>query len=80
MHKREIFNLLDLVGDLGGVIEVMVLIFGFVFFPISQQSFILKFTKSLFKARTSDGQLFRKTKVDENGQQEEAKSKIKSEI
>ena len=41
LHQREIFNLLDLVGDLGGVIEVMILIFGIVFFPISKQSFIL---------------------------------------
>ena len=54
IHKREIFNLFDFMGDIGGVIEIMIIIFGFVLFPISQQSFILKFTKSLFKARTSD--------------------------
>ena len=39
--------------------EVMVLVFGVIFFPISRQSFILKFAKTLFKARTSDDQLFK---------------------
>ena len=36
IHKREVFNLLDLVGDLGGVLEVIILSFGFIFFPISE--------------------------------------------
>ena len=62
LHKREIFNFLDLIGDLGGVIEVMVLIFGFIFFPISQQSFIHKLTKLMFKARTSNSDIFKKPK------------------
>ena len=52
-----------MISDLGGVIEVIIVIFGFLFFPISYQSFVLKFAKTLFKARTSDESLF-KTKKD----------------
>ena len=59
-HKREVFNLLDLVGELGGVIEVFIIIFGVLLYPISQFSFILKATKMLFLARSQDKKLFKK--------------------
>ena len=57
-HKREIFNALDLVGELGGVIEVFVITFSVFLGPVSYFSFILKATKILFLARTEDGLLF----------------------
>ena len=46
--------MVDLIGDLGGVMEVFLFIFGIVLYPISKMSFILKATKMLFHARTSD--------------------------
>ena len=57
-HSREVYNLLDLMGDLGGIIEV--LIFGCSFFvtPISEHSFILKALKKLFLAKTVHKELF----------------------
>ena len=63
-HEREIFNLMDLIGEIGGVIEVVVLVFGVLIYPISKQSFVLKATKELFKARTSNDDLL-KNKDDE---------------
>jgi hypothetical protein len=57
-HRREVFNFLDLIGELGGVIEVFILIFGVVLYPISKFSFFLKATKMLFHARTSDSSMF----------------------
>jgi hypothetical protein len=51
------FNLL---GDLGGVKELIVLIFGIFLLPISEHSFILKAAKFLFIARTSNTNLFMK--------------------
>ena len=42
MHEREVYNILDLFGDLGGVNELLNLIFSLVALPISQHSFILK--------------------------------------
>ena len=41
MHVREVFNLFDLVGDLGGVIEVMIIVMGVLLYPISEHSFLL---------------------------------------
>ena len=48
----------DLVGDLGGVFEVLTGLLGIFLFPISQHSFILTASKILFKARTCDGSIF----------------------
>ena len=36
LHKRKVFNLIDLLSDLGGVIEVFIIIFGMIFFAISE--------------------------------------------
>ena len=41
-YEREVFNLVDLIGELGGVIEILIIVFGLILFPISKQSFILK--------------------------------------
>ena len=35
LHTREVFNLLDLIGDLGGVVEVLIIVIGVLLYPIS---------------------------------------------
>ena len=40
-HKREVYNYLDAFGDLGGVIEVLMLLFGMIVLPISNHDFYL---------------------------------------
>lgn len=57
-YTREIYNFLDLLGDLGGVTEVLMLIFGFFLFPISEHAFNLQSAKRFFLAKTEDEQLF----------------------
>ena len=52
VHKRSVYNILDLFGDLGGLIESTSLVFGFIFFPISKHSFFMKAIKKLFYANT----------------------------
>jgi hypothetical protein len=59
-HKRVIFGWFDLLGKLGGITNVMMLMFGFVLFSISEHSFILKAAKKLFIARTRTKYLFKK--------------------
>ena len=54
LHLREVFNLFDLVGDLGGVIEVLIIVLGVLLYPISEHSFLLSASQLLFKARTND--------------------------
>lgn len=48
----------DLLGDLGGVTEVIMIIFGFWIYPISEHSFYLKAFKKLFIAKTADENMF----------------------
>lgn len=52
-HARKIYGFIDLLGDLGGVTEVIMLVFGFFLFPVSEQSFIVQATKRLFMAKTT---------------------------
>ena len=57
-HQRKIYGYLDLLGDLGGVTEVIMIAFGIFLFPVSRHSFTIKATKKLFMARTRDQKLF----------------------
>lgn len=50
--NRQIYNIFDLLGDLGGVTEVIMIIFGFFLFSISEHSFYLTALTKLFYART----------------------------
>ena len=56
-YEREVFNFVDLIGELGGVVEIIIIVFGILIYPISKQSFILKASNQLFKARTKDRNL-----------------------
>jgi hypothetical protein len=35
-HKRKVYGFLDLLGDLGGVTEIVMIVFGFFLFSISE--------------------------------------------
>ena len=52
------FGFFDLLGRLGGITNVMMILFGFMVYPISEHSFILKAAKKLFIARTRDPNMF----------------------
>ena len=58
-HNRSIYNLLDLLGDLGGVTEVIMAVLGIFLFPISEHSFIIKAAKIVFLAKTKDENMFK---------------------
>jgi hypothetical protein len=60
--EREVYNLLDLVGDMGGVIQVITIVFGIILYPIAEESFNLKAASQLFRARTNDNDLFKNSK------------------
>ena len=71
-HERAIYSLLDLLGDLGGVTEVMMIVFCFLLLPISEHSFVVKAMKKLYIARTREDNLFLPPK-----QKKPRKSKMK---
>jgi len=41
-YEREVYNLVDFIGEMGGVIEIFIMVFGLIIYPISKQSFIIK--------------------------------------
>ena len=41
-HIRECFNIPDMIGNLGGVVEVFVIVFGVIIYPLSKHKFTLK--------------------------------------
>jgi hypothetical protein len=45
-------------GDLGGVMEVMIIVFGFFMQPVSENNFIIAAISKIYMARTSDNNLF----------------------
>jgi len=59
-HVREAYNLMDLIGDLGGVLELMALLFSFIISPISEFSFFLKALEKLYLVKTKDNNFFPK--------------------
>ena len=61
-HKRDIYNLLDLLGDLGGVTEVIMICLGIFINPVSEHSFIIKASKTIFLARSKNKNLFKLNK------------------
>ena len=57
-HKRKIYDIVALLGDLGGVTEVIMLTMGMLLFPISESSYNMMSTKRMFIARTKNDELF----------------------
>lgn len=58
-HSRRVFGWFDLLGRLGGITNVMMILFGIFVFPISEHSYILKAAKKLFIARTKNNEMFK---------------------
>ena len=47
-HARAIYDFLDLLGDLGGIVEIFIVMFGALLFPISYHSYVVKAISRLF--------------------------------
>jgi len=58
---------------LGGVTEIIGIIFGFFLFPVSYHSFILKAAQHMFFARTTDNTIFRESKKDQTERDKQTK-------
>ena len=58
VHKRKIYDIVALLGDLGGVTEVIMLTMGILLFPISEASYNLLSTRRMFMARTENENIF----------------------
>ena len=52
IHTREYYGILDLMGDLGGVLEIITIISGVFITPLSEYGFNLKAIQKLYIAST----------------------------
>lgn len=57
-HERRVYGYFDLLGDLGGVLEMVLVFFGFFINPVAEHSFIFKATNKLYLARTNTPGVF----------------------
>ena len=57
-HERSIYTFLDLIGDLGGVQDIIVFFFAFFVSPISEHFFNMKFLRKMYLVRTSNKTIF----------------------
>ena len=53
-HSREIYTILDLFGDFGGLMEVLLLVTQFLVSSWSEHSFNLKAIQKLFLVKSQD--------------------------
>ena len=72
-HRRNIYNIFDVLGDVGGVLEVITFVFGIILLPVSYHSFILKASSKFFLARTRNDNLFRQKKKSQKEMRKESK-------
>lgn len=73
-HERERYNFLNLIGDMGGVFEILLILFGSIASPVSEYSFIAKAISKLYLSRTTNEDLFEKPALKNSRN----KSKIKN--
>ena len=59
-HERSIYTIMDLIGDLGGVHDLIVLFFSFFMSGISEHSFVSKALGILYLVKTTKPDLFQK--------------------
>jgi hypothetical protein len=62
LYERQVYNILDLLSDLGGVLEIMLILFAFAFAPISEYGYYLKLAKNLFFARVKEPKFLKQKK------------------
>ena len=59
-HIRKAYSFLDLLGDIAGLFELFVTIFGILLFSASRHSMTLSTVQELFVVKTKDTDLFKK--------------------
>lgn len=72
-HKREVYTSIEALGDIGGILEIIFILFGTIFLPISRHSFYLHASRFMFFARSRDSNLFVKGNKQEEQEENLAK-------
>ena len=72
-HSREIYNILDLLGDFGGLMEVFLLVAQFFVAPWAEHIFNLKAIQKMFLVKSKTRSQFKRSKSDANTKREHRK-------
>jgi hypothetical protein len=59
-HERKVYDVLSLLGDLGGIAGIVVSLVSSFILPVSSHSYTLKALKKLYKAGTKNPHIFLK--------------------
>jgi hypothetical protein len=62
-HTREVYDLLNLISDLGGVMNIVTTCAAMLIYSISEHSFIVRALQNLYLAKTKHFNMFRKSKL-----------------
>jgi hypothetical protein len=65
VHTRKTYTLLNMIGELGGITKVIMFVFGFFLYPISEHSFTLKALRKLYLAKSKEPILMKSRKNDQ---------------
>ena len=57
VNKREVYNFFDLLGDLGGIQDIIIIVCGFFLFPVSEFSYNLKALSKMYLVNTESEEL-----------------------
>jgi len=68
-HKRSTYDLVGLLGDMGGIQGILISILGILALPISAHSFNIKAARKLFMARSSTPSLFEDVPAEKKGKE-----------
>lgn len=66
VNYRAVYSIFDLLGDYGGLQEMIFLILGFFVSPIAEHSFLLKAMRKLYKVHTDDETIFENPKSEKH--------------
>ena len=68
-HERKIYGFLDVLGDFGGVAQVLETIAAFILAPIATHAYLSKAISKLYVAKTEDRRLFLKKRSQKSDEQ-----------
>lgn len=54
LHTREAYGILNLIGDLGGVLDLFILFIGLFLYPVAEHSFNIKAINKLLSAHSKN--------------------------
>ena len=62
-HTRRAYDILDLISELGGVLNIVTTLAGLLIYSISEHSFIVRALQNLYLAKTDNSKIFRRSKL-----------------